>query len=98
MKRLLAVLSLLSVAAAASLATPAAVRADMQETSGTLTMSSDAGDYIGQGQSYSFASPGTTFSTYGNSLSFDGNVIRVSAQSANEWWNLDFQAPAGQIL
>lgn len=63
--------------------------------SASLTMTSDAGDYIGHGQQYSY-STGTNdvFNSTGGS-----SVVEVNATGANgDWWTLDFAAPAGQSL
>src|SRR5262245_27339630 len=64
--------------------------------SGSLTLQSDAGDYVGQGQTASFASPSATFLVHGN-----GNAMRVDVHPAdypNEFWQLELAAPAGQQL
>jgi hypothetical protein len=63
---------------------------------GSLTMTSDQGDYVGQGASYSYAVPSTTFDVQDN-----GNVVRVDtsvAGSPGDFWNFAFQAPSGQQL
>lgn len=63
---------------------------------GFLTMSSDPGDFVGQGQSYSYSVPATTFSVQNS-----GNLVRVDTSvsgSPADFWNLAFQAPAGQQL
>jgi hypothetical protein len=63
---------------------------------GFLTMSSDSGDFVGQGLSYSYSVPGTTFSVQNS-----GNVVRVDTSvvgSPADFWNLAFQAPSGQQL
>jgi hypothetical protein len=64
--------------------------------SGSLTMSSDPGDYVGQGSSYAYSVPATTFSVQNG-----GNFVRVDTSvpgSPGDFWNLAFQAPAGQEL
>jgi hypothetical protein len=64
--------------------------------SGSLTMSSDPGDYVGQGLSYAYSVPATTFSVQNG-----GNLVRVDTSvpgSPGDFWNLAFQAPAGQQL
>lgn len=58
--------------------------------SGSLTMTSDSGDYIGQGQQYSYS---TTANDFFNSTG-TGNAVEVHAGE----WTLDFAAPAGQSL
>ncbi len=65
-------------------------------SSGSLTLQSDAGDYVGQGQTASFASPSDAFLVQGN-----GNAMRVDVHPAdypNEFWQLELAAPAGQQL
>jgi hypothetical protein len=58
-----------------------------------LTMQSDAGDWVGHGQSYSY---GPT-SSYGISGSRSG--VHVSVDGANgDWWYLDFVPSSGDIL
>lgn len=65
-------------------------------STGSLTLRSDAGDYVGQGQTASFASPNDTFLVHGS-----GNAMRVDVHPAdypNEFWQLELAAPAGQQL
>lgn len=65
-------------------------------TTGTLTMTSDPGDYVGQGLSYSYSVPATSFSVQNG-----GNLVRVDTSGPGgpaDFWNLAFQAPAGQQL
>jgi hypothetical protein len=65
-------------------------------TSGFLTMTSDPGDYVGQGTSYSYRVPTTSFSVQNG-----GNLVRVDTSGPGgpaDFWNLAFQAPAGQQL
>jgi hypothetical protein len=58
-----------------------------------LTMQSDAGDWVGHGQSYSY---GPT-SSYGISGSRSG--VHVSVDGVNgDWWYLDFVPSSGDIL
>jgi hypothetical protein len=68
--------------------------------SASLTMTSDAGDFIGQGQDWDYSTADATFDTFGDALSFDGNAIRIRVRTANvsDYWDLDFQAPQGQTL
>ena len=92
-------LALAALATAATLLQPGAARADLvPATSGTLTMTSDPGDWLGGGQSYSFATPDASFLTHGDALYFDGNYVRVWMNAPNDWWDLEFQAPTGQRL
>lgn len=63
---------------------------------GTLTMTSDPGDYVGQGLSYAYSVPATSFSVQNG-----GNLVRVDLAGPAgpaDFWNLAFQAPAGQQL
>lgn len=61
-------------------------------TSASLTMTSDAGDWVGGGRSYSYADSGFTANS-------NGNWVGISLNAANgDWWYLDFSAPAGQTL
>jgi hypothetical protein len=65
-------------------------------SSASLTLQSDSGDYVGQGQNASFSSPVDTFLVQGN-----GNAMRVDVHPAdypNEFWQLELAAPAGQQL
>jgi hypothetical protein len=62
----------------------------------SLTMTSDPGDYVGQGSSYAYSVPATPFSVQNG-----GNLVRVDTSvpgSPGDFWNLAFQAPAGQQL
>jgi hypothetical protein len=65
---------------------------------GTLTMTSDPGDYIGQGGSYSFSTPGNLFSAQTRE---SGSAIIVTVRPDpvdTVFWSLEFAAPAGQQL
>jgi hypothetical protein len=63
--------------------------------SATLSMTSDAGDYIGQGQPYAYStSAGDSFGSTNSA-----RVVNVSVSAANgDWWHLDFAAPDGETL
>ena len=82
-----------AIAIGAALFTPLAGAATVQEAS--LSMSSDEGDYIGQGQTYAYDSAaGDGF----NSTTTAGTV-EASVQAANgDWWYLRFGAPQGETL
>lgn len=57
----------------------------------SLTMTSDPGDYIGQGQIYNFAPVDGSFTAQVN---FQGGVsIYFATHNSTRWWNLDFAAP-----
>jgi hypothetical protein len=79
-----------SVAVVATLAAAvAASPASAQVTS--LYMQSEVGDYIGQGQTYSFTPADGTFTAYRN---YDGGVsLGFAGWSYGSWWYLDFAAP-----
>ena len=65
---------------------------------GTLTMTSDPGDYIGQGGSYSFSTPGNLFFAQTRE---GGSAILVTVRLDpvdTTFWSLEFAAPAGQPL
>jgi hypothetical protein len=64
-------------------------------TSGSLAMASDAGDYIGQGLTYSYATAqGDRVESNSN-----GNTVSITVDGANgDWWFLDFAAPSSQPL
>jgi hypothetical protein len=65
-------------------------------SSGTFTMTSDPGDYVGQGLNYSYSVPAAALSVQNG-----GNLVRVDTSGADgpgDFWNLAFQAPAGQQL
>jgi len=73
-----------------------AVAGLVKASSGSLTLASDAGDFIGQGQTAAFSSPSDTFLVNGN-----GNAMRVDVHPAdypNEFWQLELAAPAGRQL
>jgi hypothetical protein len=56
---------------------------------GSLTLESDAGDWVGQGQTYSLATPDAGFATHS-----DGTTVQLLANT----WDLKFAAPVGQRL
>jgi hypothetical protein len=64
---------------------------------GSLTMTSDPGDFIGQGLSYSFATPENPFAASGG-----GDRVSVSAQQAPDdffhRWSVQLAAPPGEQL
>jgi hypothetical protein len=65
---------------------------------GTLTMTSEPGDYIGQGGSYSFSTPGNIFFARSSQA---GSTITVTVRPDpvdTVFWSLAFAAPAGQQL
>ena len=66
-------------------------------TRGTfLTMTSDAGDYIGQGRPRNYT-PDTT--SFDGAVSCDRNQVRIHTNHGNgEWWYVTMQAPKGTPL
>ena len=72
----------------------AATNASAGSTS--LSMWSDAGDYIGDGQPHRYASSDGTFTARRN---FDNGVsISFNTPMFTHWWHLDFSAPQDQLL
>jgi hypothetical protein len=64
---------------------------------GTLSFTSDPGDYIGGGQSASYnTGAGDTLNVTGSS---DDRIVHANVDGANgDWWYLDIAAPQGQTL
>jgi hypothetical protein len=62
---------------------------------GTLTMASDPGDWVGQGQQFSFATPEDTFTVGGKPHGFG---IDVPDASGLPNWSLRFEMPLGRTL
>jgi len=62
----------------------------------SLTMVSDSGDYVGQGQFYYFTPPDGTFSQFGGST--QTAAFSFTTPSFNQFWYLYFAAPSGQSL
>ena len=89
----------LAALAALAFVLPATAHADPNATSGSLTMTSDPGDWLGGGAAYAFATPDSSFLMHGDALDYDGNYVNVYVTGAGgEWWSLSFQAPTGQTL
>jgi hypothetical protein len=86
-----ALVAAMTVVAAATLA-PAAGAAVQ---SASLSMTSDAGDYIGQGQTYAYAtSSGDSFNPTNTAA-----AVNVSVYGANgDWWYVNLSAPSGESL
>jgi hypothetical protein len=70
------------------------VSAQAQVTS--LTMTGDAGDYIGGGQFYFYTPADGAFGAQQNSS--QGVSLSFSTPSFDHWWYLDFAAPNSQLL
>jgi hypothetical protein len=90
---LLIILVGLVLALCAAVVAPLANAAPVLE--GSLSMTSDEGDYIGQGQTWSYdSSAGDVFGVTTTAGTVEGNV-----QAANgEWWYMQFAAPQGETL
>jgi len=58
----------------------------------TLRMVSDAGDYVGLGQTYFFSSAQGTFTNYA------GTGLEINFNSPTEFWTLDLAAPGGRLM
>jgi hypothetical protein len=86
--------TLVLAAALTILLLPGVASAPPAETA-TLTMVSDSGDYIGQGQTWSYdTAAGDVISATTN-----GNTLNAAVTGFNgDWWYLDFDAPNGQTL
>jgi Bacterial pre-peptidase C-terminal domain len=62
----------------------------------SLSMTSDSGDYIGQGQTYNYTPADGTFTAQGNGQG--GVSIVFNAADGSHWWYLDFaSATRGQL-
>jgi hypothetical protein len=71
------------------------------EQSGQLTMTSDPGDYIGQGLAYSFATPTNVFIGTARSWHGENNMVSVTMRpdaASTDYWILEFAAPPGETL
>src|SRR5262249_28836934 len=77
--------------------TPLVVTQPTDQGGTSLAMTSDKGDFIGQGKTYSFGPSNGTFSMYNPYPSNPAytNAVTISFSNSNftEWWFLDFQAP-----
>jgi hypothetical protein len=71
------------------------------EQTGQLTMTSDAGDYIGQGGEYSYATPANVFFGTARSWAGENNLVSVTMRTdaaSTDYWILEFAAAPGQTL
>ena len=91
------VVAVILAASSMALASAANTFADTPSStsSGTLTMTSDAGDYLGQGRQFSFATPQDTMSVGGGPHGFGANIADSAGMS--NWW-LHFEMPLDQTL
>jgi hypothetical protein len=96
LRRSLVAAALVVTAAGGGLLGSGAAAAAPVET-GSLTMTSDPGDYIGQGLTYGYSTAaGDSFNA---SSSSDGSFLTIAVNAANgDWWFLDFAAPIGEAL
>jgi len=84
-----------SVCAAAALFAGYAQASVVPAVSGSLTMTSDPGDYIGQGLNWSYSLPPDSF---GSQILFSNGVEAIVNGANGDWWYLDFGAPFGARL
>jgi hypothetical protein len=91
-------LLLLPVAALLSLSGAGAAVTLETVQDGTLTMTSDPGDWVGQGGSYSFSTPGNLFFARSSEAGSDLTVTVQPNGSSSDEWVLEFAAPFGQQL
>jgi hypothetical protein len=64
------------------------------QTTGTLTLDSPPGDWVGDGQFWQYDSTNATYST-----SSDGSLITVNTYpTSGGWWTVQLAAPPGQTL
>ncbi len=83
----------LALALSAAVLAPLANAAPVLE--GSLSMTSDEGDYIGQGQTWSYDSgAGDIFSVTTTAASVEGSVQGADGT----WWHMRFAAPQGETL
>jgi hypothetical protein len=91
----------LAVTALTVLAGGASASPSQLVESGVLTMSSDSGDYIGQGLTYSYATPTNPFVATARSFQGANNRVDVTVWTnvaTADYWVLEFAAPPGQTL
>jgi hypothetical protein len=84
-----------------ALTSAAAASPSELEQSGWLTMASDTGDYIGQGGSYSYATPTNVFFATARSWHGENNMVSVTMRTdaaSTDYWILEFAAPPGETL
>jgi hypothetical protein len=87
--------------ACAVLSTPATASPSELAQNGSLTMTSEPGDYIGQGLAYSYATPSNVFFARTENWYGDNNRISVTMRTdaaSTDYWVLTFAAPPGQTL
>jgi hypothetical protein len=81
------------LALGAAVVAPLASAAPVLE--GSLSMTSDAGDWVGQGQTWSYdAGAGDVFGVTTTAGTVEGSIQTASGT----WWNMSFGAPQGETL
>jgi hypothetical protein len=91
-------LLLLPVAALLSLSGAGGAVTFVNVQDGTLTMTSEPGDYIGQGGSYSLSTPANLFFARSSQAGSTITVTVLPDPLDTVYWSLSFAAPAGQQL
>jgi hypothetical protein len=92
-----AVSAALTIAASRVIAVPARAIAPEVDTWWSLEFAGDGGDYITQGQQWSYGSDATD--SVRALAEGDGRVVKFDVDGANgDWWYLTFAAPTGQPL
>lgn len=94
-RSLVAVVLVITAAGGGLLGSSAATAAPVQ--TGSLTMTSDPGDYIGQGLTHDYSTAaGDSFDATSSS---DGGFVTVAVNAANgDWWYVQLAAPIGEAL
>lgn len=65
----------------------------------SFTYSSQAGDYIGQGVTKTFAAPQSTFQVSGDKKQLRVTILSGSSfSSSSDWWDIELAAPVGDQL
>jgi hypothetical protein len=95
LRRFAAVLAALTGLTGALFLTGATARAQSVE-SGSLSLTSDPGDYVGQGESHNYSTGADTFTV---SADWDGRSVGVHVATAGGGaWDLEFWAPTDESL
>src|SRR5207247_1510993 len=96
-----AVAAAITVLVLTALTASAAASPSEVAQSGTLTLTSDPGDFVGRGLTYSYATPQNVFFAVTRDWSGQDNMVNVTMRtdpSSTDYWMLDFAAPPGQTL
>src|SRR5918912_4423557 len=94
--RIARVAGVVAALATALLAPASASSGLVAATNGVLTMSSDAGDYVGGGLNWSYATP-SDYMKLGSETWGTARVF-VYGANGNDFWSLSFTAPGGAPL